>query len=127
LIFNPEYNVLDVTDAAKLYDPLVATKRTTYWTQWSLDARQPDDKALTLVHHIPGGSLQPFGALVVQLDRDKVGAMLRTMMPYNDGETYLMQTDPGGRLFESASRQPADSPFITALNERIAASGKEKG
>lgn len=127
LVFNPEYNVLDKTGAAKLYDPLIATRRTTYWTQWSLDAGQPDDKALTLVHHIPGGSLQPFGVLLVQLDRDKVGAMLRTMMPYNDGETYLLQTDSGGDLFVSASRQSPDSPFISALNERIAAGGKDQG
>ncbi len=126
LIFDPEYNVLDKADAAKLYDPLVASKHTTYWTQWSLNAAKPDDKALTLVHHIPGGSLQPFGALVVQLDRDKVGAMLRTMMPYNDGETYLMQTDSGGDLFVSASRHSPESPFITALNARIAASGQER-
>lgn len=63
LLFNPEYGTIDSSAVSGQYDKLIDTEQSTYWTQWAFDPNKPNVKELTLVHHIPGGSLKPFGAL----------------------------------------------------------------
>lgn len=117
LLFNPEYGTIDSRAVSKQYDKLIETKQSTYWTQWAFNPDQPNVKELTLVHHIPGGSLKPFGALLLRMDTEKVAAMLRTMTPYNTGETFMLQTS--GDLYVSAGDSDGKSPLLTALHAAI--------
>nr|WP_246021268.1 helix-turn-helix domain-containing protein [Paenibacillus lentus] len=121
LLFNPEYGEVHSQVVSDLYDKLVETKRSIYWTEWAFDPNRPEVKELTLVHHIPGGSQQPFGALLIRMDTQKVANMLKTMTPYNVGETFLVQNT--GDLFASAGGSSSNSPFVSELRAKI----KERG
>jgi AraC-like DNA-binding protein len=125
VMFDPEYSIVRSAALSENYKKLLKTDQITYWTQWAPDPSRPDDKDLTLIHHIPGGSLDPFGTLVVRMDTQKVSDMLRTMMPYNDGETFLLQ-DKGG-IYVSAGGTAEKSPFVEALKEKMADSGETEG
>lgn len=117
LLFNPEYGEVHSAAVSGLYDKLMAANRSTYWTEWAFDPNRPEAKELTLVHHIPGGSQEPFGALLLRMDPQKVANMLKTMTPYNAGETFLVQNT--GDLFASAGGSSSNSPFVTELRSRI--------
>lgn len=125
VLFNPEYTVLDTGTASSVYDKLIQGKNITYWTQWAFDASHPDSKDLTLVHHIPGGSLKPFGVLVFRFDNQKIVNLLKTMTPYYDGETFLLQNS--GDLYVSATGNASNSPFVLALRDKIESLGSNKG
>lgn len=124
LLFSPEYNPLEKGTVSRGYDRLLDSDQSTYWTQWAFDPVRPDVKELALVHHIPGGSQKPFGALLLRMDTDKVAAMLRTMTPYNSGETFIARTSGG--LFVSGGGSTGMSPFVAALQDAIAERGAEK-
>ncbi|WP_213509678.1 helix-turn-helix domain-containing protein [Paenibacillus macerans] len=117
ILFDPEYGEIKSAAVTGLYDKLVGTRQSTYWTEWAFDPSRPGEKELTLVHHIPGGSQEPFGALLIRMDTGKVADMLKTMTPYNVGETFLAQTTGG--LFASAGGSAPDSPFVKRLRTEI--------
>ncbi|MBP1972673.1 helix-turn-helix domain-containing protein [Cohnella thailandensis] len=125
VLFNPEYGVLGEDSASRVYEPLLRGPAETFWTQWAFDAQRPNDKDLALVHRIPGGSLQPYGVLAFRFNSDKFADLLKTMTPYNDGETLLMQTT--GDLYVSANGSAYDSPFAVALREKVESDGRTNG
>ncbi|MBB6734857.1 helix-turn-helix transcriptional regulator [Cohnella zeiphila] len=125
VLLGPEYDALDSETAADVYEPLVEGRSEMYWTQWAFDSRHPGTKDLALVHRIPGGSTHPIGALIFRFSRDKVANLLRTMSPYNDGETFVQQDK--GELFVSGDGSAYDTPFIAALRDKVADFGAAKG
>jgi AraC-like DNA-binding protein len=122
VLFGTEYGTLAPEEDA-VYGKLLEQERSTYWTEWAFDPAKPEQKELTLVHHIPGGSLEPFGALLLRMDTEKVSAMLRTMTPYNTGEVFMQQKSGG--LFISGNGIDAATPFVTALQKAIADRGSK--
>lgn len=72
-------------------------------------------EALVLVHKIPGGSVSPFGALIVKLDNKKVTNLLKTLTPYDQGSTFLM--DQTGNILLSGGDHEGSSS--KQLNEEI--------
>lgn len=122
VLFDPEYSVMRTDEETKPYRELLQSNRLTFWTQMAFDAARPDMRDVTLVHHIPGGSMEPFGTLIIRLDSQKVADMLRAMMPYNEGETFLVQQSGG--LYASAMGESLDSPFVQALQTRIGQNGE---
>ncbi|MBD2843815.1 AraC family transcriptional regulator [Paenibacillus sp. IB182496] len=64
------------------------------------------DAPLMLIHQIPGGSTEPFGVLLLTVDRAKMVNLLKTMTPYNAGATFLM--DSSGRRIVSDDRAAED-------------------
>jgi AraC-like DNA-binding protein len=118
VLFNPEFTPLDVDTASTVYDRLLRNTHVTYWMQWSFDPTNTDAKDLALVHYIPGGSPQPFGLLIFRFDNEKVANLLKTMTPYNDGETFLVQDS--GDLYVSAGGSGYSSPLVQALRQKIA-------
>ncbi|WP_127490542.1 helix-turn-helix domain-containing protein [Paenibacillus glycanilyticus] len=125
ILFNPEYTPLQNQQDLSLYSKLIHGKNLTYWTQWAFDSEHPDQKDLTLVHHIPGGSPNPFGVLVFRFDSDKIASLLQTMTPYYEGEAFLQQKS--GDLFVSANGSASNDSFVVALRERINGMKSEKG
>jgi AraC-like DNA-binding protein len=125
VLFDPEYAPLTAKPDQDLYANLLQSDKVTYWTELAFDAKRPQEKELTLVHHIPGGSLKPFGALLIRLDNEKVGEMLQTMTPYDGGATFFLQDN--GKLFASTGGNGMETPFVAALREEIAAKGQDEG
>ncbi|WP_224721762.1 helix-turn-helix domain-containing protein [Paenibacillus vietnamensis] len=118
VLFEPEYGTIASQEEQAVYEGLLQPGQMTYWTKAAFDPSRPQEKELTLVHQVPGGSLQPFGVLFIRLDNERVGDMLRTMTPYDGGETFFMQD--GGALFASTNGKGADSTFTADLREKIA-------
>ena len=114
VLFDPEFS--EASSLSGIYQGLLQSDRQIYWTRWAFNAARPDDKQLTLVHHVPGGTMKPVGMLLMRLDREKVGELLRTMMPYNDGETFLLKDT--GELYGSIVNDP-ESDFQNVLTEAV--------
>lgn len=117
VMFDPEYSVIRNPAVSEIYKQLIQPNRITYWTQWAFDPARPNEKDITLVHQIPGGSFTPFGTLLVRLDAQKVSDMLKTMLPYNEGESFLLQDS--GDVYASARGGALDSPFVAALRDKM--------
>ncbi|XEC96310.1 AraC family transcriptional regulator [Paenibacillus tarimensis] len=78
---------------------------------------------IALVHKIPGGSTSPFGVLVVTLQREKVVNLLKTMTPYNEGATFLMDRDGGVIVSDEREGQA----FQDQLKQIVQSRGDESG
>lgn len=117
VLFAPQYSPLSGDTFSGVYEGLLNTDKLSYWTQWAFDPDHPEEKDLTLVQHIPGGSIEPFGALLLRLDSDKIARMLKSLMPYNEEESFLIQNS--GSLYFSASGAKADAPLVKALLDKI--------
>ncbi|WP_296979073.1 AraC family transcriptional regulator [Thermobacillus sp. ZCTH02-B1] len=124
VLLHPEYMALDETRAER-YEVLIRYRRFTYWTYWAFDPDRPDEREPALVHHVPAGSLEPFGVLVFRIDQARLAELLRTLSPYDEGVTFTW--DPAGSFWLSADGSSADSPFVRALMERIDAAGGRSG
>jgi len=124
VLFRPEYSRVEESGMNKRYEALVKGRNVTYWTELDGGPENPGSKDLALIHHIPGGSLEPFGVLVFRFDSAKVAGMLQTLTPYNEGETILWQNE--GEFYVSANGSASNSPFIEALKERARASEAEE-
>ncbi|WP_037287916.1 AraC family transcriptional regulator [Saccharibacillus sacchari] len=76
--------------------------------------------APVLVHKIPGDSTDPFGTLIITLDQGKVSSLLKTLTPYDEGTTFLMNA--GGRTLASGSLElaPTEITFERRLKQAIA-------
>jgi AraC-like DNA-binding protein len=116
VLFQPEFYMLDNREQIGGFEQIIAQGSNTYWTD-SLPATGEEpknaDKPIVLVHKIPGDSSTPFGVLVAELKRDKVINLLKTMTPYNEGSTMLL--DNNGEMLV------ADHAEETAVNERLRA------
>ncbi|MEK5448728.1 helix-turn-helix domain-containing protein [Paenibacillus sp. FSL R7-0331] len=121
VLFGTEYGTVTSSGAA-VYEKLMKTEQSTYWTETAFDPAKPKSKELTLVHHIPGGSLEPFGVLLLRMDTQKVADMLRTMTPYNSGEVYMLQKS-GGLFISGSGVDNAPTPFVGALQTAIETRG----
>ncbi|RAV01269.1 helix-turn-helix domain-containing protein [Paenibacillus sp. YN15] len=124
ILFDPQYSSIGKERFNQVYQGLLQTDKPSFWTQWAFDPDQPDEKDITLVQHIPGGSSQPFGALLLRLDSDKISSMIKSLMPYNEEESFLIQ-DSGG-LYFSASGADAQAPLVKALREKIGEEPSER-
>ncbi|WP_206109304.1 AraC family transcriptional regulator [Paenibacillus sp. HB172176] len=142
LYINREEPVVFKTEHYRVYDPAMLThyqqllqdKRSVYWLEHLDEAEAQEDSVedvvistaetpLTLVHKVPGDSSQPFGALVVTLNREKLVNLLKTMTPYNEGLTFLLNA--GGETI--LSDDPAASELVDELKSRLAGSSAEEG
>lgn len=125
LLFSPEYWRVDRREEKDAYDYIMKAGTLTYWGEYAYDTSRPYNKDLTLVHHIPGGSPDPFGALIVRLDNQKLSGLLQTMAPYGDGESFLMSKS--GDIMATAYGHDPASPFIRTLRDRIRTEGALDG
>ncbi|QNK57844.1 AraC family transcriptional regulator [Paenibacillus sp. PAMC21692] len=116
VLFQPEFYMLDDSAQIDGFQRIIAEGTNIYWTDWLPAAEgnaQNADTPIVLVHKIPGDSSSPFGVLVTELKREKVMNLLKTMTPYNQGFTMLL--DKKGELLV------ADHAEETAVNERLRA------
>ncbi|MBD7969772.1 AraC family transcriptional regulator [Paenibacillus gallinarum] len=133
ILFNRSYSELTDLSLIESYNEYLKDGSHIYWTdripgQPLAEQRtkgtenNPDHllqtdsgEGLVLVHKIPGGSLRPFGALIVKLDNKKVTNLLKTLTPYDQGSTFLM--DQKGNILLSGGDHEGSSS--KQLNEEI--------
>jgi len=113
VVFRTEY--YRVTDPEQLaeYRRLLADKRLVYWdlildkeeTDAQEDAQEEETlytaDDIRLIHKVPGMITSRFGVLLVRVDSAKLVNLLKTMTPYNEGLTFLM--DAGGNVVATDS------------------------
>ncbi len=123
ILMNPEYSVLTAADS-KSYLDLMRQGQSIYWT---LAPSGPGSAAsvLTLVHKIPAASPNPYGVILFSLDQGKVDSLLKTLTPYNVGESFLMRDD--GTVLASAGNSAAATAFDTALKKAVAENRSSSG
>lgn len=131
ILFNRSYGELTDSKMIASYNQYLKDGEHIYWTdrspgtvltdQQNRDAAEgasnllyrDSGEALVLIHKIPGGSLDPFGALIIKLDNKKVTNLLKTLTPYDQGSTFLMDSEgnvliSGGDHEGSSSKQLND-------------------
>lgn len=122
VLFRTEYRQPTEEEIA-LYRTLLSDRRNVYW-QYKLA-----DKKIRLVHQVPGVGSPRYGVLAVTIQADKLVNLLKTMTPYNEGITFLMDRDgyviatdspQGGQDVHHALRE-------SILNHRKSGQGEERG
>ncbi|NHN30000.1 AraC family transcriptional regulator [Paenibacillus agricola] len=109
-----------ITDPLKRqpYESLLRQERSVFWTNAypTLQAKAAEaPPKLSLVNKIPGGSSEPFGAIVATINQENLIKMLKTLTPYNEGETILLTKDGNWKL--SSNEAGAFSEIDTALQQ----------
>ncbi|GAA4852826.1 transcriptional regulator YesS [Paenibacillus vulneris] len=123
--FYPEYDVISNEDMIASYNQFLSQDNLVFWTTLSDDASHPDKKDLTLVHKIPGVDMHPFGALFIRISEEKATNLLKTLTPYNVGETFMMQN--GGNVLLASSKDPQSVIFDEALKAEVLQRGGKSG
>ncbi|WP_199620735.1 helix-turn-helix domain-containing protein [Paenibacillus alkalitolerans] len=126
VLFKPEY--YSITDPALIsgYNRMIGEEKHVYWTN-RLPAPETSSSAvgdpIVLVHKIPGDNSAPFGVISVTLKRDKVINLLKTMTPYNEGVTLLL--DEAGHIVASdnARGQGINAALTSEVSGRKNSSG----
>lgn len=133
ILFNRDYTELNDEAKVQAYDRYLSMGNHVYWTDWvssinSDTATSTNDSplhtdagnALVLVHKIPGESINPFGALIITLDNEKVASLLKTLTPYDEGLTFLMDQEGNTLVTGNPGTAGETSAFEQQLKEEVA-------
>ncbi|MFS0725551.1 AraC family transcriptional regulator [Paenibacillus sp. 1P07SE] len=129
VLFNTGFHMLKNAAQIEPYEELMRDGRSMYWKKVGqqriadgLDRREP----IRLVHQIPGESTNPFGVLSITVNHEKMVNLLKTMTPYNEGATFLMEgTDNVVVSDNRASSQALYSELREEVTKRIDTKGKD--
>ncbi|MDX8047444.1 AraC family transcriptional regulator [Gracilibacillus sp. S3-1-1] len=90
-LFTPYIHYIDNEDEQHAYHMLVDHSNNMSWEQGEHFFLHTDyTKNLVLTHQIPGVINNPFGAIIVELDRSSLVSALETLTPYSNGVTLLV-------------------------------------
>lgn len=93
LLISDEAGTVPVRESG-LSEQLNAYMEDSRFIFWSADASAADSSgSFTLISKLPGGNLNPYGALIIQLDRSKIDTMIRELSQDNNGAAILMRKD----------------------------------
>ncbi|WP_166239032.1 helix-turn-helix domain-containing protein [Paenibacillus turpanensis] len=92
------YTIEDSQKAA--YEKLLMYPQYEYWTHLHGTGENAvgelgADAPLTLINKVPGGSSGAFGYIAATVDKARLGKLLKTLTPYNEGTTFLMSKSNG--------------------------------
>jgi AraC-like DNA-binding protein len=108
VLFQPGYYKLTDESLISAYQKMIDDPRTVYWSS----LKDP----IVLQHKVPGDSSSPFGTLLLTVEREKLLNLLKTLTPYNEGSTLLL--DREGRTILSDSTDPE---VVERLREAVTA------
>ncbi|WP_145325220.1 AraC family transcriptional regulator [Paenibacillus xylanexedens] len=133
ILFNRDYTELNDEAKVQAYDRYLSMGNHVYWTDWVSSINRDTEpsindsplhtdagNALVLVHKIPGESINPFGALIITLDNEKVASLLKTLTPYDEGLTFLMDQEGNTLVTGNPGTAGEDSAFEQQLKEEVA-------
>lgn len=114
ILFEPSYNPLD-EKKSDFYRGLQSKEAGLHWIEYD-DNKNDDNKNLAFVSELPITSKQPFGSIIVTIDQMKLLELLRTLTPYDNGATFLLNEDNKVMLSSNSTNQ---SNFIDALRKEL--------
>ncbi|MDR6719640.1 AraC family transcriptional regulator [Paenibacillus sp. 2003] len=133
ILFNRDYTELNDEAKVQAYDRYLSMGNHVYWTDWVSSINRDTEPstndsplhtdagtALVLVHKIPGESINPFGALIITLDNEKVASLLKTLTPYDEGLTFLMDQEGNTLVTGNPGTAGETSAFEQQLKEEVA-------
>ncbi|MEO2257168.1 AraC family transcriptional regulator [Paenibacillus amylolyticus] len=133
ILFNRDYTELNDEAKVQAYDRYLSMGNHVYWTDWVSSINRDTEpstndsplhtdagNALVLVHKIPGESINPFGALIITLDNEKVASLLKTLTPYDEGLTFLMDQEGNTLVTGNPGTAGETSAFEQQLKEEVA-------
>lgn len=133
ILFNRDYTELNDEARVQAYDRYLSMGNHVYWTDWVSSINSDTEpstndsplhtdagNALVLVHKIPGESINPFGALIITLDNEKVASLLKTLTPYDEGLTFLMDQEGNTLVTGNPGTAGETSAFEQQLKEEVA-------
>ncbi|OMF03888.1 hypothetical protein BK129_21390 [Paenibacillus amylolyticus] len=133
ILFNRDYTELNDEAKVQAYDRYLSMGNHVYWTDWVSSTNRDTElstndsplhtdagNALVLVHKIPGESINPFGALIITLDNEKVASLLKTLTPYDEGLTFLMDQEGNTLVTGNPGTAGETSAFEQQLKEEVA-------
>jgi AraC-like DNA-binding protein len=115
--FNPQYGIVDAPDLTNMYDQLFASEKRFFWTNLPVDPANPERKDVTLVHLVTGENVRPFGMILVRLSEDKVSDLLKSLLPYNVGQAFIIQRD--GNILLSSDKKSETVLFQQQLADEV--------
>ncbi|MCS7463346.1 helix-turn-helix domain-containing protein [Paenibacillus doosanensis] len=123
--FYPEYDLPVDRQTIDSYNRIFSQNNLAFWTRLENDSAVSGKQDLALVHKIPGVDIHPFGALIVRVNDEKAANLIKTLTPYNVGETFIMQS--GGDVLVSSAKGPKSSVFDETLKAEVDRRGQESG
>lgn len=120
ILFKTEYYELNDEATINYYKQILSREKRMYWEQ---DNRAGRD-SIVLLHKIPGESTTPFGVLLVRVDKEKLMNLLKTMTPYNEGTTFLMNKDYQIMLSDSEQQHPLQEMLIEHIRNNEQPTGQ---
>ncbi|MEW9050772.1 MAG: AraC family transcriptional regulator [Neobacillus sp.] len=114
ILFDSEYNVLDDKTKA-FYHATLRTGKKLQWAEYSAE-NNSKNKTLAFVHSIPATSKDPFGSIIVTIDRYKALQLLKTLTPYDKGATFILD---GKNEILLASNSTKDTDFVNVLKKEL--------
>ncbi|OXM87143.1 helix-turn-helix domain-containing protein [Paenibacillus rigui] len=102
LTFSTEkYAFLSELPEIENYEVLLKHDKSLFWTNPypAASGRQ----AISIVNKIPGGSSEPFGAIIATINQDSLQKLLNTLTPYDEGVTMLFSETDNVNLSSSAA------------------------
>lgn len=113
VVFSPYVNYIHNTNEHKGYETLLSGRKNITWDhdeQFMEHAGYMEE--IVLAHQIPGVVKEPFGAIIVSLDKKSLAKNLETLTPYTGGVTVLLN-ETNDVLLTSGMRK--NNPFINEL------------
>ncbi|MFA9557878.1 AraC family transcriptional regulator [Evansella sp. AB-rgal1] len=125
VIFRPRYSVLP-EDEYDFYHSILKNHKNISWNRLyhTISESSDDPTPLVLTHSIPGNSNDPFGSIIVTLDRARVAELIKTLTPYNQGATFLLNGDSRILVSENST---GEATFIRKLRDRILEQADSQG
>jgi len=113
IITKDRYKHLTNKDQIETYTDFLNRKRSLFWESSSLND-ETRFSSLRLVHTIPGGFEEPYGAVVALFNKDKMANLLKS--PYEQGTTFLI-TDQQQWIFGNRSKTSPSNMDQAIFNE----------
>ncbi|MEC1262466.1 helix-turn-helix domain-containing protein [Bacillus swezeyi] len=110
-LLNPEYSGMTDRNALKVYDSLLSGKKNVYWKKW-----RGSSGDMALIHKIPGGISEPFGALILTVNKREMKHLLESLSPYSKGTALLLSRD---QRAVSSANEGGKGNFESALKNRV--------
>ncbi|MDQ0257349.1 AraC-like DNA-binding protein [Evansella vedderi] len=119
VIFRPKYNLITDEQEYQYYYSIMRNHRNISWNsiyhstnEDNLESLQP----LILTHSILANSSDPFGTMIVTLDKSMVSQLLWTLTPYNQGAAFLLNSE---NQILAAANSMDDSTLIRYLQKQL--------
>lgn len=114
IVFKPSYNPLDEKQNL-FYKNLQSKEAGLHWIEYA-DINDGNKNNLAFVSGLSITSKQPFGSIIVTIDQKKLLELLRTLTPYDNGATFLLNQDNKVILTSNSTKQ---SNFINVIRREL--------